>query len=55
VKTINEKLHYAGILGGYDLESDYPELHGSMLLCVTEKRTKDQIDKLVDILKVVDK
>ncbi len=52
VKTTNEKLHHAGILGGYDLESDYPELHGSMLLCVTEKRTKEQIDQLVNILEV---
>ena len=52
VKTINEKLHHAGILGGYDLESDFPELHNCMLLCVTEKRTKAQIDQLANAMKV---
>lgn len=52
VKTINEKLHRTGILGGYDLESDYPELNRCMLICVTEKRTKAQIDQLVNAVKV---
>ncbi|MWC27839.1 aminomethyl-transferring glycine dehydrogenase subunit GcvPA [Paenibacillus sp. MMS18-CY102] len=35
-----------GILGGYNLEADYPELPGCMLLAVTEKRTKAEIDRL---------
>ncbi len=36
-----------GIVGGYDLSRDYPELASDMLLCVTEKRSKADIDRLV--------
>ncbi|MEC3792960.1 glycine dehydrogenase, partial [Clostridioides difficile] len=38
------------ILGGYNLEYNYPELKNSTLLCVTEKRSKEEIDKLVGIM-----
>lgn len=50
---INAKLLKNNILGGYDLSNDYPELENSILFCVTEKRTKSEIDKLVEILKTV--
>ena len=36
-----------GILGGYDLSKDYPELGDAVLLAVTEVRTKAEIDELV--------
>jgi glycine dehydrogenase subunit 1 len=36
-----------GILGGYDLEAFGPAFRGQMLLAVTEMRTKDEIDQLV--------
>ena len=36
-----------GILGGYDLERDYPGLHNHMLLCVTEVIRREEIDNLV--------
>jgi glycine dehydrogenase subunit 1 len=45
-ETVNKGLLEKGILGGYDLEKDYPEYKNSMLLCVTEKRTKEEIDRL---------
>lgn len=32
-----------GILGGYDLTGDYPELGEAMLVCATEMRTSDDI------------
>ncbi|MFZ5354413.1 MAG: aminomethyl-transferring glycine dehydrogenase subunit GcvPA [Bacillota bacterium] len=48
---INAELLKNNILGGYDLSRDYSELDNSMLICVTEKRTKAEIDKLVDIMK----
>jgi glycine dehydrogenase subunit 1 len=41
------------IIGGYDLGRDYPELAGHMLLAVTEIRTKEEIDSLVEGLKGV--
>lgn len=47
---VNTELLNNGILGGFDLSTEYPELSNSMLLCVTEKRTKSEIDKLISIL-----
>lgn len=47
VKEINQKLLQKGIIGGYDLGRDYPELANHMLICVTEQRSKDEIDTLV--------
>ena len=44
---INKVLLEKGILGGYSLEKDYPEFENSLLICVTEKRTKAEIDNLV--------
>lgn len=48
---LNEILLNDGILGGYDLGRSYPELKGCMLLCVTEKRSKADIDHLVESVK----
>ena len=50
-EAINERLLSAGILGGLPLASEYPELGNAMLLCVTEQRTKAEIDGLVGALK----
>jgi glycine dehydrogenase subunit 1 len=44
---VNRHLLKRGIIGGYDLGRDYPELAGYMLLAVTEIRTKEEIDSLV--------
>jgi len=38
------------IIGGYDLGDEYPEFKGGVLYAVTEKRTKDEIDKLTSVL-----
>lgn len=48
---VNAELLKHDILGGYDLCKDYPELQNALLFCVTEKRSKEEIDKLVEILK----
>jgi glycine dehydrogenase subunit 1 len=53
VSEINARLIDAGIIGGNDLEQDYPHLKNTMLLCVTEMNTKDEIDALVDVLRGV--
>ena len=53
VPEINEALLKKGILGGYDLEQDYPLAKNQMLLCVTEMNTRKQIDWLVETLKSI--
>jgi len=50
--TVNEALLQKGIVGGYALPEDGPVKNG-WLTAVTEKRTKAQIDTLVDAVKEV--
>jgi glycine dehydrogenase subunit 1 len=50
VSEINEPLLDYGILGGYDLGQDYPELENHMLVAVTEMISSDDIDLLVEAL-----
>ncbi len=50
VDTINKKLLDEKILGGYALEKDYPQYKNGILYAVTEKRTKEEIDKLISVL-----
>ena len=40
----------AGLLGGYDLGRDYPELKGGYLLAATERVTKQACDRLSAVL-----
>lgn len=47
VKEVNAKLLEKNIIGGYDLGLTYPELSNHVLLAVTEQRTKEEIDALV--------
>lgn len=47
VSEVNEVLLTKGIVGGYDLGRDYPELENCMLVAVTEIRTKEEIDQLI--------
>ncbi len=39
-----------GILGGYDLGKDYPQLADHMLLCVTEMNSRGEIEMLAEAL-----
>jgi glycine dehydrogenase subunit 1 len=50
VKKLNKLLIEKKIIGGYDLGKDYPELSDCLLMCVTEKRTREEIDTLADII-----
>lgn len=52
-EIINARLMEKGILGGLDLGRFYPEMENQMLIAVTEKRTKDEIDWLVSGLEGV--
>ena len=49
-KVIEEKLLEQGILGGYSLEKLGPNYENCLLLCVTEKRSKEEIDRLVEVM-----
>lgn len=53
VAEVNKQLLAAGIIGGYDLGLDYPELSGHTLLAVTELRTKEEIDQLAQELEAI--
>ncbi len=55
VSTAKLQRHFeqAGIIGGYPLDKSYPGMDNCMLFCVTETRTKEDIDTLVKILKEV--
>jgi glycine dehydrogenase subunit 1 len=53
VNELNEQLLDYGILGGYDIGQDYPELKNHMLMAVTEMISREDIDLLVDALSEV--
>jgi glycine dehydrogenase subunit 1 len=50
VEDINMHLLEHGILGGYDLGADFPNLTNHMLVAVTEMNSRDEIDALVEVL-----
>jgi glycine dehydrogenase subunit 1 len=50
---INDHLLDHDILGGYDLSQDYPDLNNHILIAVTEMNTREQIDRLVEVLSEV--
>lgn len=50
VSAINAHLEEHWILGGYDLSKVYPELKNHMLVAVTEKISKNDIDDFVAVL-----
>ncbi|TAH64001.1 MAG: aminomethyl-transferring glycine dehydrogenase subunit GcvPA [Gottschalkiaceae bacterium] len=51
--NVNKELLSKGILGGYELRKEYNEFSNGLLLCVTEKRTKEEIDSLAKALEVM--
>lgn len=50
IDVLNKKLLENNILGGYDLGKGYPELSGCTMICVTEKRSAEEIDKLIRVM-----
>ncbi len=53
VEEINAHLLNHGIIGGYDLQKEYPSLPDRMLIAVTEMNSRDDIDLLAEILEEV--
>jgi len=47
---LNKELRKVDIIGGYDLGKSYPQFEGGVLYAVTEKRTKEEIDKLTSVM-----
>jgi len=50
---VNKRLREQGIIGGYDLGRDYPQLEQHMVFAVTEVNTRESIDRLVGALREV--
>lgn len=50
VDAINYELLDEGFIGGYNLEKDFPQFKNASLYCVTEKRSKEEMDELVRLL-----
>jgi glycine dehydrogenase subunit 1 len=50
VDELNEALLNLGILGGYNLAIPYPALKDHLLVAVTEKNTRQEIDEFVEVL-----
>lgn len=53
-EVINKALLDAGIIGGIDLGKDFPEYENTILYAVTEKRSKEEIDRLVEVLEGIE-
>ena len=52
-QQLHDHLRQAGIIGGYDLSLDYPDMERCHLFCVTETSSKEDIDRLVSVLSEV--
>jgi len=50
-RLVNKKLQAAGIIGGYELSKNYPELENTLLFCATEMLSKEDMDRVIDIVK----
>ena len=48
-----EKLKSQGILGGFNLQTHYPDMENTILVCATETKTADDIQNYVDQIKRV--
>jgi glycine dehydrogenase subunit 1 len=50
VGPVLAELARRGIVGGFDLSTDYPELGNALLVCATETRSTEDIQKYADAL-----
>jgi glycine dehydrogenase subunit 1 len=51
-KKVNDELLKHNIIGGLEIEEYYPKLKNCLLFCVTELNTREEIDKMVEIVKL---
>ncbi len=52
-KYVTDQLLNKDIIAGFQLNKEYQELGNGLLVCVTEKRTKQEIDKLAEAMEVL--
>jgi glycine dehydrogenase subunit 1 len=50
VPDLNQRLFERGIIGGLNLGRFYPELKRQMLICATETKSKDDLERFVAAL-----
>ncbi len=50
VDAINHELLHEGFIGGFNIEKEFPDYKNASLYCVTEKRTKEEMDELIQVL-----
>jgi glycine dehydrogenase subunit 1 len=56
VKEVNERLLQSNVHGGKDISKEFPELGETVLYCVTEIHSKEEIERLTEVLtKIVSK
>ena len=53
VAPVLEALADRGILGGYDLGADFPDLGNALLVCATETKTEADIDSYVEAMQEI--
>ena len=53
IEEVNKQLLKQGMIGGYNLGRDYDELCCHMLIAVTELKSKQEIDRLIEALEEV--
>lgn len=46
-----EKMRSQGVLGGYDLSTDYPQLGHAILVCATETKTEADLQHYTEVLR----
>jgi glycine dehydrogenase subunit 1 len=50
VEKVMARCREQGVNPGYPLARDYPEFEHGLLVAITERRTRADIDRLVDVL-----
>lgn len=53
VSEMNEALLEEGIVGGFQIDRYYPQLENQMLICATETKSKEDLDRFVRVLREV--
>lgn len=51
IASVNRKLAEEGIIGGLEVGEDYPELGDSLLFCATEMLSRQDMDRVISIMK----
>jgi len=51
VHEVLAKMQQQGVLGGYDLSAHYPQLGHALLVCATETKTAEDLQRYVDALR----